>query len=99
MNEENKKSEYVTKKVFEDVIAEQTQVILLAMESRFSGIDNRLGEVRDELKHDINNVQTLIDSYVKSQEDMRQEFIIMKEELRKIKKIIKEKFGLEIGVA
>jgi hypothetical protein len=59
-------------------------------------VENRLEEVRDELKTDINNVQTLIDGYVKAQEDFKQDFVIMKEEVRQMKAIFKEKLGVEI---
>ena len=86
MSEENKKTEYITKSDLE----EQTQIILTAL-------DRRLTEVKDELKHDINNVQALIDGYVKAQEDFKQEFVIMKEEIKQMKKIIKDKLGLEVG--
>jgi hypothetical protein len=86
MSEENKKNEYITKSDLEG----QTQIILAAL-------DRRLTEVKDELKHDINNVQTLIDGYVKAQEDFKQEFVIMKEEIKQMKKIIKDKLGLEVG--
>lgn len=58
-----------------------------------------LKETKGDLRIDINNVQTLIDGYVKSQEDMRQEFEIMKKEHDMMKKIIREKLGLEIKIA
>jgi len=51
---------------------------------------------KDELKKDINNVQILIDGYVKAQEEFKQEFIIMKEEMKQMKRVIKEKLGIEI---
>ena len=92
--EKNKETtEYITRTDIE----EQTQVLLTAFDKRFTALDRHMGEVRDELKIDINNVQTLIDGYVKAQEDFRQEFVILKEEVKQIKHLIKEKLGLEIG--
>jgi|WetSurMetagenome_2_1015567.scaffolds.fasta_scaffold70829_2 hypothetical protein len=97
MNEENGKNEYVTEKYLdkrlEERLGEQTQIILNAVDSIVS---KRLTEAKEELKIDINNVQTLIDGYVKAQEDFKQEFVIMKEEVSQIKKLLKEKFNLEI---
>lgn len=61
-----------------------------------SELKTEIKETRDELKSDINNVQTLIDGYVKAQEDFKQEFVIMKEEIRQIKKVFKQKLGVEI---
>ena len=63
---------------------------------RFNNVDARFDELETELKSDINNVQTLIDGYVKAQEDFKQEFVIMKEEVRMMKQIFKEKLGVEI---
>ena len=64
--------------------------------TRFNNIDTRLDKLEAELKSDINNVQTLIDGYVKAQEDFKQEFVIMKEEIRQIKAVFKQKLGVDI---
>lgn len=63
---------------------------------RFNGIEKRMDKLEDNLRKDINNVQTLIDGYVKAQEDFKQEFVIMKEEVKQIKKVLKQKLGVEI---
>jgi|GEM_PF-1963634 len=63
---------------------------------RFSEIDERLEEMESNLGKKIDNVQALIDGYVKAQEDFKQEFVIMKEEVRQMKQIFKEKLGVEI---
>jgi hypothetical protein len=103
MIEENNKTEYITRKDLE----EQTQVLLNAMDSILnkrlgvvdSVLDKRFTEINDKLdgvKTDVNNVQTLIDGYVKAQESFRQEFEIMKVKFEQMKKIIKEKLGLDV---
>ena len=100
MNEENKKSNYITEEHLDKRFEEQTQVIIgavdLIVSKRIKEIKDELKEVKDELKEDINNVQTLIDGYVKAQEDFKQDFVIMKEEFKQMKQIIKEKLGIEI---
>ena len=63
---------------------------------RFSEIDERLEEIESNLGKKIDNIQALIDGYVKAQEDFKQEFVIMKEEVRQMKQIFKEKLGVEI---
>jgi hypothetical protein len=104
MEKEAETIEYITRTDLE----EQTQILLKALDTRFGKMESSLGKsindvkdelyiVRDELKVDINSNQTLIDGYVKAQEDFRQEFVIMKEEMKQIKRIIKEKLGLEIS--
>lgn len=92
METDKLKNEYITKKDLE----EQTQVILAAFDKRFLAQDKNMNQMEDRLRTDINNVQTLIDSYVKEQEGFKQEFVIMKEEVKQIKQIIKEKLGIEI---
>jgi len=102
-------------------LAEQTQIILGAIDGRFNGVDTRFDkmderidtlatrvnirfnnvdarfdELETELKSDINASQISLDGYVKSQEDFKQEFVIMKEETRQIKQVFKQKLGVEI---
>ena len=66
------------------------------LKSDINNVQDELYIVRDELKADINNVQTLIDGYVKTQEDFKEEFVIVKEEEKQMKAIFKEKLGVEI---
>jgi len=99
---DSEKNEYITRKDLE----EQTQIILSALDERFGVVNKRFAslekhvdEVRDDLRIDINNLQTLIDGYVKAQEDFKQEFEIMKKEMDILKKIVKEKLGMEVKLA
>lgn len=81
------------------MLAKQSREVndnFVTVNNRIEGLREELYTVRDELKHDINNVQALIDGYVKAQEDFKQEFIIMKEEVKQIKQIIKDKLGIEV---
>ena len=102
-----KKNKLTTEYVTHADLAEQTQIILGAIDGRFNKVDNRFNKletdlreelyiVRDELKADINDSQISLDGYVKAQEDFKQEFVIMKEEIRQIKKVFKQKLGVEI---
>ncbi|MCX6762144.1 MAG: hypothetical protein NTY33_04900 [Candidatus Moranbacteria bacterium] len=112
-----KKTKVKTKYIPSSDLAEQTKIILSAIDgrfnkvdvrfekiddqfkivnSRFNKVDARFDELETELKSDINSVQTLIDGYVKAQEDFKQEFVIMKEEIKQIKAAFKQKLGVEI---
>ncbi|MFA7319501.1 MAG: hypothetical protein WC022_02790 [Parcubacteria group bacterium] len=97
MKEEKVKSEYITKEYFNEHLdkrlAENNQVLLGALDSILT---KRFTEMREDLNIDINRTQTIIDGYVKSQEDFNQEFSIAKEEIGQIKKVIKSKLGVEI---
>lgn len=93
MTEENNKNKYVTEGYLDERLSEQTQVILNAMDAVLA---KRLTEVKEDLQIDINNNQSVIDSYVKNQEDFKQESTIMKEEFKQMKRIIKEKLNVEV---
>jgi archaellum component FlaC len=79
-----------------DKVDERIDTLATRVDIRFNNVDARFDELETELKSDINNVQTLIDGYVKAQEDFKQEFVIMKEEIRQIKQVFKQKLGVEI---
>ena len=93
MDEENVKNKYVTEDYLDKRLTENNQILLSAMDSILT---KRFVEMKEDLRIDINNIQTLIDGYVKEQESFKQEFVIMKEEFKQMKQIIKEKLGIEI---
>lgn len=85
----------MNEKYLDEKLKEQAQIIIAAVEGV---LDRRLEETEEKLKKEINNVQTLIDAYVKAQEDFKQEFVIIKEEINRIKEILKEKLGVEVRI-
>ncbi|MFZ2975423.1 MAG: hypothetical protein WA055_02200 [Candidatus Moraniibacteriota bacterium] len=111
MDEENNTNKYVTGEYLDKRLSENNQIILSAVDSilikrleesdtrtgsRFDAMANRLDSMESQLGNKADNVQTLIDGYVKAQEDFKQEFTVMREEFRQMKQIIKEKLGIEI---
>ena len=111
MNEENNTNKYTTEEQLDKKLGENNQVLLEAIDSLLSKqikevkeelyivrneLNQKIDDTKDELKVEINNAQALIDGYVKAQEDFKQDFVIMKEESKQVKQIIKEKLGIEI---
>ena len=90
-----KEKQFITKEYLDEKFKEQAQVIIAAVDGV---LDKRLEKTEENLKKEINNVQTLIDAYVKTQEDFKQEFAIIKEEMNRVKEILKEKLGVEVNV-
>lgn len=90
-----KEKQFITKEYLDEKFKEQAQVIVTAIDGV---LDKRLEKTEENLKKEINNVQTLIDAYVKTQEDFKQEFTIIKEEMNKVKEILKEKLGVEVNI-
>ncbi|MEK7160572.1 MAG: hypothetical protein AAB724_00945 [Patescibacteria group bacterium] len=85
--------DFITKEYLDKKLQDHSQILVEAIDGI---LVKRLSEIKEELKKDINNVQILIDGYVKAQEEFKQEFVIMKEEMRKIKDVLREKLGVEI---
>ena len=85
--------DFITKEYLDKKLQDHSQILVEAIDGI---LVKRLSEIKEELKKDINNVQILIDGYVKAQEEFKQEFEIMKEEMRKIKDVLREKLGVEI---
>jgi hypothetical protein len=105
-NKKEAKNEYVTRKELESLLTEQSKIIVGAVDVL---LNKRTVEIKTEIREDlkatekrlekkIDNVQTLIDGYVKAQEGFKQEFVIMKEEFRIMKDVIREKLGVEIKI-
>ncbi|PJA82703.1 MAG: hypothetical protein CO146_02595 [Candidatus Nealsonbacteria bacterium CG_4_9_14_3_um_filter_37_29] len=88
-----KKEKFITEKYLDKRFEQHSQVIIAAVDGI---LEKRLGKMEERLEKKINNVQILIDGYVKAQEDFKQEFVIMKQEMKQMKKVIKEKLGIEI---
>ena len=73
------------------------------LENRIGGlegkIDQRLGKIEydiSELRSEIRNLAVTLDNFVKMITDYKDEFIILKTEVDQIKKVLKEKLGVDI---
>ena len=71
---------------------EQTGIILDALDTRFSKMESQINDMR----YDINFMQTTLESHIKGHADSDQEFVIMKEEMNQVKHVIHKKLGVEI---
>ena len=85
--------EYLDKKL-DDKFKEYSQVLVVALDGV---LEKRLQKTEERLGAKIGDVKTLIDGYIKAQEGFKQEFVVMKEEIKKIKDILKEKLGVEVS--
>ena len=85
--------EYLDKKL-DDKFKEYSQVLVVALDG---ALEKRLQKTEERLEAKIGDVKTLIDGYIKAQEGFKQEFVVMKEEIKKIKDILKEKLGVEVS--
>lgn len=62
-------------------------------EHRFQKVESEIGELRMEIRR----LAVTLDNFVKMMTDYKEEFIILKGEVDQIKRILKQKLGVEIA--
>ncbi len=87
-------SNNINKKDIEKLLAEQTNVILFA-------VDERLRKNREDIKNDtrleINKLANTLDKFLKRLTDFEDEFEIMKAKVSKMEKFLQTRLGLKIS--
>jgi hypothetical protein len=79
----------LTKKDIQELLNQQTLVILNA-------VDERLGKMEIRINKKIDKLTDTLDNFLKRLTDMETEFDMMKADLNRVKKIIREKLGVEL---
>ena len=84
-----KQNQPVSLKDIENILDDQTQVIL-------SAVDERLGKNEERINKKIEKLIDTLDKFLKRTTDLEDEFELMKHDLNRIKMIIREKLGTEV---
>ena len=71
------------------LLAEQTAIILDAVDQKIKSLDLSFNQKLD-------NLITTLDSFLKRMTDMEEEFTMMRHDLSRVKKVIKEKLGVDL---
>jgi archaellum component FlaC len=82
--------EILTKKDIQELLVEQTTVILDAVDERIKALDLKFTDKFDKLT-------TTLDNFLKRMTDIEDEFTMMRNDINRIKKTIKEKLGVELS--
>ena len=93
------KENFVTKKYFNKMLGGHSKVILEAVNAGFEGVNGQLSENKKErkkLEEKIDKSWKAIDGYVKAQENFKEEFVVMKGEMKHVKHTLKDKLGVEV---
>ena len=105
-----KKNQQLTKEDIEKMLSRQTEVILDAVSEKTTGLEKSMvgieggvgGLKRDieEMEYRINQkidrLVTTLDGFLKRLTDTEDEFTIMKADINRMKKVIKEKLGVDL---
>ena len=82
--------ETLTKKDIQELLAEQTTVILDAVDEKIENLDTKFTGKLDKLI-------TTLDNFLKRMTDIEDELTMMRNDINKIKKTIKDKLGVELS--
>ena len=85
-----KKNQQLTGKAMERLLAQQTTVIL-------SAVEERLGKMEIRINQKIDRLTTTLDKFLKRLTNAEDEFEIMKADINRMKKVIREKLGVELS--
>jgi len=85
-----KKNQQLTGKEVEKLLSQQTIVILNA-------VDEKLGKMELRINQKIDRLTTTLDKFLKRLTDMEEEFEMMKADINRMKKVIREKLGVELS--
>ncbi|MEK7078067.1 MAG: hypothetical protein AAB911_00695, partial [Patescibacteria group bacterium] len=90
----SKKDNFVTYGDMEKLLADQTEVILNAVDER---IDKKLFALEARMDQKFDKLITTLDKFLKRMTDLEDEFEMMKHDINRMKRIIKEKLGVSVG--
>ncbi len=95
-----KKNQQLTRKDVEKLLSQQTAVILDAVDEKVVGLELSFKRDMEEMEHRINQkidrLVTTLDGFLKRLTDTEDEFEIMKADISRMKKVIKEKLGVDL---
>jgi len=103
-SKKNQRSNPVTEARLEKLLSEQTSVILQAVDERFvaqeirilAAVDKRLAKMEERFAKSLDELTKTIDKFLKRLTDIEEEFIFMKEDLKRVKAVLREKLGVTL---
>jgi len=77
--------------------------LAMMMKKGFDGVDEKMLEIKMEIRaldlkfsQKIDELTTTLDKFLKRMTDMEDEFAVMKSDLNRMKKVIREKLGVDL---
>ncbi|MBI2577485.1 MAG: hypothetical protein HYV77_01425 [Candidatus Wildermuthbacteria bacterium] len=89
----------------ERLLNQQTTVILNAVDEKLAAnrisiladVDERLAAMEERFNRKLDKLTTTLDKFLKRMTDMEDEFEIMKNDLNRMKRVIKKKLGVDLS--
>ena len=89
----SKKDNFVTYGDMKKLLADQARVILDAVDER---MDKKLIALETRIDQKFDKLITTLDKFLKRLTDTEDEFTIMKHDINRIKRVVKEKLGVSL---
>jgi restriction endonuclease S subunit len=83
-------------KNIEKLLDEQTKVILSAVDEKISKLERRIARLEIKVDKRFDQLVTTLDKFLKRLTDIEDEFAIIKLEINRLKKVIREKLGVDL---
>lgn len=91
-----KNNTQISKKDIEKLLSGQTLVILGAVEEKMAKLEKKFDGGIEKFGRKLEGLITTLDRFLKRLTDAEDEFAIMKADVNRMKKVIKEKLGVEL---
>ena len=94
----------LTEARLEELLVDQTRVLLDAVDQKLaaqnvailSAVDKRLEKLEERWLEKFNKLTTTLDKFLKRMTDMEEEFVFMKNDVNRIKAVLREKLGVSM---
>ena len=86
----------LTASEIEKLLNQQTVVILNAVDQKILRMEKRLNKMEIKMNQNFNHLITTLDRFLKRLTNMEDEFELMKLDINRLKKIIREKLGVDL---
>lgn len=83
-------------KNIEKLLDQQTTVILSAVDEKITGLEKRISKLEIKVDQRFDQLITTLDKFLKRLTDMEDEFEMMKLDINRLKKVIREKLGVDL---
>ena len=88
---------YIKLKDVEKLLDKQTTVILSAVDVKIKSLEKRMEQMELRLNQKFDRLVTTLDKFLKRLTDIEDELEIVKLDINRLKKVIKEKLGVDLS--
>ena len=86
----------ITKKDIQELLSEQTTVILTAVDEKMSSLEEKIKALDLKFSEKFDKLTTTLDNFLKRMTDIEDEFAMMRADINRVKDVIKQKLGVDL---